>query len=78
MYFNVFTYEWMDSKWTIIGVTSLMQMCWKYDVNAVIWMNIGMKVMIVTLWLYIGQHDDATNDGLETSHVKSPQHVKFL
>ena len=50
MYFNVFPYEWMDSKLTIIGITLLMQMCWKSadNVNA-IWMNIGMEVMIVTL-----------------------------
>ena len=49
MYFNVFPYEWMDSKLTIIEVTLLMQMCWKYDVNAASWMNIGMEVKIVTL-----------------------------
>ena len=56
-----------------------MQMCWKYDVNAASWMTIGMEVKIVTLWLYIGQHDDdATRDGIVTSHVTSPRHVKFL
>ena len=74
IYFNV----WMDSKLTKIGVTLLMQMCWKYDVNAASWMNIGIEVKIVILWLYIGQHDDATRDGLVTSHVTSPRHVKFL
>ena len=36
MYYNVFPYEWMDSKWTMIGVTLLMQICWKYDVDAAI------------------------------------------
>ena len=51
-----------------------MQMCLKYADNVDIWMKIGMKVMIVTLWLYIGQHDDATSDGL----VTSPRNVKFL
>ena len=78
MYFKVFPYEWMDNKSTIIGVTLLMQMCWKYDDNAAIWINNGMEVIIVALLLYIGQHDDATRDGLVTSHVTSPRHVKFL
>ena len=77
-YFNVFPCEWMDSKWTIIGVTLLMEMSWKYDVNDTIWMNNGMEVIIVTLWLYIGQHDDATRDGLVTPHVTSPRHVEFI
>ena len=63
VYFNVFPYGWMDDKWAMIGVTLLMQMCWKYN-NAAIWMNIGMKVIIVTLWLYIGQYDGATRDVL--------------
>ena len=55
-----------------------MQMCWKYDDNAAIWMNNGIVIMIVILWLYNGQHDDATRDGLVTSHVTAPRHVKFL
>ena len=41
-------------------------------------MNNGMEVMIVTLWSYIGQPDDATRDGLVTLHVTSPRHVKIL
>ena len=55
----------MDSKWTIIGVTLLMQMCWKIDDNVAIWMTNGMEVMIVVLWLYICQHDEATRDGTD-------------
>ena len=55
-----------------------MQMCWKYDDNAASWMIIGMEVKIVNLWLYIGQHGDATRDGLVTSHVASPRHAKCL
>ena len=43
-----------------------MQMCWKYDDDAAIWMNNGMEVIIVALWLYIGQNNDATRDGLVT------------
>ena len=48
-----------------------MQVGWKYDDNAAIGMTNGMEVMIVTLWLwlYIGQHDEATHDGLVMSHV---------
>ena len=78
MYFNEFPYEWMDSKWTIIGVTLLMQTCRKIDDNIAIWMTNGMEVMIVTLWLYIGQHDEATRDGLVMAQVTSPRLIKFL
>ena len=55
-----------------------MQISWKYADTVDIWMNIGMEVIIVTLWLYVGQHDDATRDGLVTSHVTSPWHVNIL
>ena len=55
-----------------------LQLGWKYDENAWLPIDIGMEVIIVILWLDIGRHDDATCDGLITSHVTSSRHVKFL
>ena len=54
-----------------------MHMCWINADNAIIWLviNIGIKIIMANLSLYIGQYEDATHDGLVKSHEASLRHA---